>query len=100
MIKESVTIDEVVAFLNEALALDKQAISQFLNRRVSVNDAILNHPTIQCRVKDSQGSLNLVGLINGLFGTDDRGFGAICYIAVEEDILKFERYPKEIIKEE
>lgn len=98
MIKESVTIDEMVTFLNEFLSLDPQATSEFLNRRILVNDLVVNHPTIQCRVKDNQGSINLIGLLNGLFGIDEKGYGALCYVIEEADretILRFQRYKRE-----
>lgn len=89
MIKQSVKLDEVIAFLNELLKVDSAAVKALIDARVSCNTKLANHPTVQVM----QGSHNkehckvgLLGLLNGIFGSFDGGprdkWGCI---AVEEN---------------
>ena len=77
-------IKRAVRVLNEALEADPEAIHRLFNMRVSVNDELGQHPTIQVwsREETSTGQLELrvLGLINGLFGIFDNGSG---YIGVD-----------------
>lgn len=57
---------EAIAYLNELLSLDPDAINMLLTRHyVTVNDALINHPTVQIR---HDNMLGVLGLINGMFG--------------------------------
>lgn len=76
-------IRQAVRVLNEALAADPDAIEELFGHRVQVNEVLADHPTIQ--VTGSIGeppTMNVLGLINGLFGVDDRDWG---FIASEHD---------------
>jgi len=79
MIKETITIQDAVDVLNEALSLDSEAINALIKARVKCNEDLSNHPSIQIGVNDD-GSyrVGLLGIINGLFGADDiTQYGAI-----------------------
>lgn len=94
MIRESVSIDDVVALLNEALALDAEAISRLFLCRVPCNTALADHPTIQCGSRESiqHRVVGPLGLLNGMFGVDERGWGAICAVVENHaSITRFER---------
>lgn len=105
--RDSVTIEQLLAFLNEALTADPEAITKLFNTRVACNDTILNHETIQAghgdpetgRVLDSGGVpvVGILGLLNGLFGIK-RGWGRI---AMNQDdsgkITEFLEVPQEMI---
>lgn len=73
MIQKSITIEHAVAVLNEALELDPDAVSELVGHRVSCNERLAEHPTIQVWVD----KVGILGILNGLFGADSQGFGAI-----------------------
>ena len=69
---------DVVRLLNEAAAIDPKAILALVNARVPCNEALLNHPTIQAgRGPEGKPEVGLLGILNGLFGTYDDGWGCI-----------------------
>jgi len=74
MIHQTISIGHAVKVLNRALESDPVAIQVLINTRVPCNDKLRRDPTIQV-VKDSM--VGLLGIINGLFGTDVDGYGTI-----------------------
>lgn len=90
-IKEQVSIAEVINVLNEACRLDSAAIVSLIETRVECNEGLAKHPTIQVAREagsddaDDSRTLNIVmkysvgflGMINGIFGVDDAGWGTI-----------------------
>lgn len=97
-IKETITIDDVIEVLNRAVKKDPDGMARLMNTRVECNSVIANDETIQVRSIPKRGSVHAtmdemefvevdggvtylvgpMGLINGLFGIDDRTrFGAI-----------------------
>ncbi len=66
-------IEEAIQVLNEALALDPDAVNAIMLRRVPCNEKISDHPTIQV----GNGDMSALGLINGLFGINKNGYGFI-----------------------
>lgn len=84
-------IDQAIDVLNEALAVDPIAVNQLMSYRVPCTDELAAHPSIQV---NNEG-VSPLGLINGLFGVDDRGYG---FITAEVDestgyIVRFVRTP-------
>jgi len=82
--KTGVTMENAVAFLNEARDMDPQAITKLVQTRVGCNENIAKHPTIQVlrmpeKEVEEMGSasigiengsnymVGLVGIFNGLF---------------------------------
>jgi hypothetical protein len=87
----SISIPGAIDLLNEALALDPVAISALVSNRVPCNENLANHDSIQA--SGHPFSVGLLGIINGLFGVDERGWGAIAAV-VEADlktVVRFER---------
>lgn len=89
MFKPSVTIAEVVSLLNELAVLDPDAMHALVENRVVCNDALADHPTVQVA---SRGEWNgagyefgILGVLNGLFGSDEAGWGAIAAVFGNED---------------
>ena len=76
-------VSEAIAVLNEALAADPDAISRLFSMFVNVNEKLAAHPTIQVLIRGDVDRaprdyyLRPLGLINGLFGTHDDGYGHI-----------------------
>jgi len=77
MIKESVTAQEVVDLLNEALELDHDAMRMISCFRVLCNEKLQEHSTIQVR---EDNSVSILGLLNGVFGVNENGGGCIAAV--------------------
>lgn len=82
MLRDSVTVEQAIELLNSALEADPIAIQNLMNSRVTCNDDLANHPTIQVGSdgvgEDSPFRVGLLGIVNGLFGTwNSNGYGAI-----------------------
>jgi hypothetical protein len=105
MIRQSITPQDAVDLLNEALQLDGDAMTKLVGQRVECNRALADHPTIQSGHPDifigeddpcEIHCVGLLGIINGLFGIDENGYGAIAAHIDEGKIIKFTLF-KEII---
>jgi len=84
--KESITANDIIELLNDALKIDKEAISKIFLNRVLCNEKLANHPTIQISAINKYNStVSALGILNGLFGTYDdgpkEGWGYIAAIA-------------------
>lgn len=78
MVKESIRIEEVVSLLNDLLAMDPHTISAIVSLRLSCNEHIANHLTVQVgRLGGSHFVVGVLGILNGLFGVDKYGWGHI-----------------------
>lgn len=78
-IKQTITIDEAIAFLDSLVKIDPGAMAALINARVPCNDAMRDHPTVQVAAnKDgSNARVGFLGIMNGLFGADENHCGAI-----------------------
>lgn len=81
MIKEHVTLEETSAFLNELLKTDPTTINALFNIRIYCNQGLAEHPTVQvgCEGLGKQRicQVGFIGILNGLFGTDEKGWGRL-----------------------
>ena len=80
MLKLNVGVLDVIDLLNEALKLDSKAISDLIAYHAPCNESLGNHPTIQVAPE----GVGMLGILNGLFGVSDRGWGSIA-VVVEDD---------------
>lgn len=94
MIKESITLDEVIEALNSMLACDNKAIQSMVMDRVRCNEALADHPSAQVAGDSGYYSIGLLGVINGLFGVDEWGRGPIALVAIDNTIMFFTRDKK------
>lgn len=77
-IKKSVTPAQVVELLNEALALDPEAMDKFIGLRVRINKSLDEHTTIQTgKLESDIYTLGPLGFLNGMFGIASDGYGCI-----------------------
>lgn len=84
-IKAAVTPAEAVEYLNSLIACDQHAITSLLEYRVPVRKALADHPTCQAvLVAPDEALVGLLGVLNGLFGVDDTGYGAISAVFDED----------------
>lgn len=74
----TITVDNAIKLLNEFYKIDPNAMDALVKARVPCNDDLANHPTVQVGVKPDGGyQVGILGILNGLFGTDDRDIGFI-----------------------
>ena len=82
-IKESITVDDALEVLNRMLKTDPEATKKLvIDGQVTCNEALSEDPTIQVRGYARKGAVpppavGILGVINGLFGVDDKGVGPI-----------------------
>ena len=77
-VKEKVSIEETVNFLNELLKIDPIAITALFSMRIGCNEALADHKTVQVLVSSgTYFQVGMVGILNGLFGIDESGWGHI-----------------------
>lgn len=79
--KESVTLDEIIEYLNELIGLDASAMTALSSTRVPCNDAMAKHPTVQASSSVHDGCrVGLIGVINGMLGVHPDNYGAITWV--------------------
>lgn len=85
-IKESITVDDALEVLNRMLETDPEAARQlFIFGRVPCNEALAEDPTINVKAYRNprepeaapKYSVGILGVLNGLFGMDEGGWGPI-----------------------
>jgi hypothetical protein len=81
----------VCELLNEALALDPEAMQLLMEGRVACNQDLAKHATIQVASTDNGYRVGLLGILNGIFGISDKGWGPIAALC-EEETLKIIRF--------
>jgi len=77
-------LENVITVLNEINKLDPTVLLALISYRVPCNQALADHPTVQVG-KSELGDyfeVGLLGILNGLFGVKEDGYG---YIAAEFD---------------
>jgi len=89
--RQSVTYDDVIEFLNELLEIDAEAVKQLVESRVPCKMLLAEHPTVQVRAQDDEHWVGLLGILNGLFGTYRDGCGPIAVCYEEFEVVGFTR---------
>ena len=86
-----IIVRRAIDVLNDCLRTDPDAINALMQYEVPVNDALAGHPTVQVGMNlDSRVVLRPLGLINGLFGIREDGYGHI--VALVDKDGKFIRF--------
>lgn len=90
MLKETISRKEAIEYLNSILWADPEAINQlFLANRVQCNETLAGHESAQVGFDDGKYLIGTLGVINGLFGVDEKGMGAIAALCYEGKISGF-----------
>lgn len=69
-------VKHALSILNDALERDPLAITQLVNARVTCNEKLTKHKTVQTGYYDGDAKVGVLGLINGLLGYKRGGIGA------------------------
>lgn len=87
--------NRVVQLLNEMISIDAQAVTDLCNARVTCNDSLAQHDTVQV---SSDNQVGILGVLNGICGKYDhgerKGWGAVAVVfddtglAIEAKILE------------
>ena len=77
---KNIDAQDVCNLLNELLKLDYDCVESLINFHSKCNLSIADLPNVMVREDDNgEFSLGIIGLLNGLFELDEKGFGKICY---------------------
>ena len=75
------SVDDTIKLLNGALELDRETIQRLVDTRLTCNNSLVNHATIQVSYYNGERyTVGLLGILNGLFGADTKGNGAIAAV--------------------
>jgi hypothetical protein len=93
MNNKTISVDDTIAFLNSLVELDRDAVTNLIKSRVECNESLARHPTVQVGVKDNNTyEVGILGIINGLFGIDEHGWGFIAATIDDEiGVVKFHK---------
>ena len=87
-LEPTVTLTQAVAFFNEVLQCDPDALSKLMNYRVPCNDALAEHPTIGVRIENGESDVGFLGILNGLFGIQSNNTGYIAGFKDKDHLWK------------
>ena len=103
MIRETISIDDVVEYLNSVLEADPLALRALLCTFIPCSKKLAKHPTAIVSPEWWEGfTIGTMGLINGMFGISEDNYAAISY-KIDTDtnrIIGFYRTDDEIKSEE
>jgi len=79
MIKEVISIENAIEVLNRLNETDPKAAMALVETRVPCSEELAEDPEIQVGFSSNGAfQVGVLGIINGLFGITDDGFGSIC----------------------
>lgn len=86
---KTVDLQNVVDFLNGLLAADRRAIQELISTKVKCNEKLAFHPTVQVIITGpDKYETGILGVLNGLFGIDEKGESYIMAVFSENNVLK------------
>ena len=82
-LRQSVTIDYVIGFINHLVEIDPDAITELVNFRVGCNMDMADHESVQVGHNNEGFTVGFAGLLNGIFGIHEDGWGPISFVSDE-----------------
>jgi len=79
MIRKRVTPAQVAAYLNQLIIADPAAMKALALHRVPCNKELADHPDVQVHSDGAAYSVGLIGILNGMFGTFEDGWGTLAF---------------------
>jgi len=85
MIRETISINDVLELLNDLVITDRRVVENLIEARFGCNEHLAKHDTIQvlevpeneCDDYSDRYMVGILGILNGLFGISETGFGVI-----------------------
>ena len=90
---EAVLANRIIDSLNEYLAIDPIAIHHLIEYRVTTNQALADHPSVQVNAEGEAPVVGLLGILNGIVGViPGSEIGYITAVFDDDDgrLLRFE----------
>ena len=88
-IQDPISIAIAIERLNSMLEVDPEAMARLIEMRIPCTE-LADHPTAQVyEAEDSTCYVGHLGLLNGIFGIDDNGWGPIAAIYEEGKLVRF-----------
>lgn len=92
-------VDEAIEVLNRIHQADPSVLPALIVHRVPCNRALADDPTVQVGAPpgeaDGPFEVGLLGIVNGLFGVDERSWGFIAAVYDDDhQLVRFERTPR------
>ena len=81
------THEDAIEVLNRIHSTDPTVLPQLIAYRVPCNEGLVDDPTVQVGVHDGTAEVGLLGIINGIFGVDERSWGFIAAIYDDDGVL-------------
>lgn len=75
--------DHFIRLLNKMVDADREAMEKLVETRVPCNQAMVDHPTVQV----SNGAVGMLGILNGLVGVRDDGYGYVAAVFDDDEKL-------------
>ena len=82
-----------IEYLNGLLEDDRVAVGALVGNRVPCNETLSNHPTCQVQIQNGGYYVGLLGVLNGLCGINENGWGPIAAV-FEEDAENPQKFPR------
>jgi len=82
-VRKTITVEHALKILNRMLEEDPVATRNLVLTHIQCNEDLSKDPTIQTRSynipnEEPAYSVGIMGVLNGLFGVDEGGWGPIC----------------------
>ena len=91
--------DDLIAFLNSLLEVDRYAVAELILARVPCNAGLADHPTVQVAsagsttfIEPGTYRVGMLGILNGYCGADAAGNGPIAAVYEGGRLARFERF--------
>lgn len=83
-------IDDVIAYLNDLLALDRPAIAAMVANRVPCNEQMVSHSSAWAESQHGGYHIGLLGILNGVFHCHP-SYRSISFVFEDGDLARFAR---------
>jgi hypothetical protein len=89
---KKVNLASLIVFLNQINDLDPSVLPALIAYRVPCNKEVGEHPTIQTGKTKDGYEVGILGILNGLFGVNEDGWGYIAAHYKDKELKEIERF--------
>jgi len=88
----NVQLEHTILVLNQINDLDPTVLPRLIGHRVSCNQALADHPTVQVGKTEEGFEVGLLGIVNGFFDVKKDSYGYICARYSDNELGQIERF--------